>query len=301
MSGLFGFLSYTDKNETIDNDEIVIYNNNNNNNNSDNESEYSDNESEYSDNESIDSLQSEEEEDCLDNYFVDDKINIHGGFITNILWTGFNDDNLSLSFFNRKINIEHAIKIRDEMKNDYKRNGHFNFYDLIQLAKIDNKYYVIDGQHRFVAYKNLIKKNKYNVQKIPCMIKFCKDEEEGYELICNINNRLVIKKEDFIKYKMHDIVEGIEKMFDKIQVWGTNRPKINKNKFIEKIKNNDNIENMKLDEIIAQINKINNNVRAIKRNKRSKANISKKLHDYADENNFYLFYDNNLNWIDNIK
>lgn len=65
--------------------------------------------------------------------------------------------------------------------------------------------------------------------------------------------------------------------------------------------NNDKIENMKLDEIIAQINKINNNVRGMKRNKRSKANISKKLHDYAEENNFYLFYDNGLNWIDDIK
>ncbi len=75
-------------------------------------------------------------------------------------------------------------------------------YDLIQFGKIDDKYYLVDGQHRFRAYQKLIKKNKYRVQKIPCMIKYCKNDDDIYNLICKINNRKIIKKNDFYEIQV---------------------------------------------------------------------------------------------------
>ena len=39
------------------------------------------------------------------------------------------------------------------MKKDYVKNSKFVFYDIVHLGiKPDGNYYVIDGQHRLVAY-----------------------------------------------------------------------------------------------------------------------------------------------------
>lgn len=126
------------------------------------------------------------------------------------------------------------------------------------------------------------------------MIRNCETEDDLYELICRINNRLIIKKNDFMKYKIQDIIEELEEKFTDIKIWGTKRPKMNKNTFIEKIKKNILIENMDSKEVIKKISKINSNIRKKDRKERCEKNMSIKIHNYAEENDFYLFYDKKL-------
>lgn len=120
-------------------------------------------------------------------------------------------------------------------------------------------------------------------------------------VICRINNRLIIKKNDFIKYKTLEIIEGLDKKFKNIKIWGTNRPKINKNTFIEKIKNNPSVENMESHDVIKKILKLNDKIRKKDRKDRCGKIISTKIHNYAEENDFYLFYNKELEWINDIK
>ena len=281
------------RNEELENDKELE-------NDEDNEDDENDEDNEDNEDDENDE-DNEDDKECLENYFIGNKIEITNGFITEILWTGFTDDNISLLYFNRKINEEHVKAIKKSMVQDFKKNNKFNIYDLVQIGKLDDKYYLVDGQHRFRAYQKLINKNKYRAQKIPCIIRNCETEDDLYELICRINNRLIIKKNDFIKYKTLEIIEGLEKKFENIKIWGTKRPKINKNTFIEKIKNNPSVENMESEDVIKKILKLNEKIRKKDRKDRCEKIISTKIHNYAEENDFYLFYNKELDWINNIK
>ena len=245
------------------------------------------------------------DEDCLDNYFVGNKIPKSNGFVTDVLWTGFKDENINRTYVNRTLNRKHGKKIRINMEKDYKKNKCFKLHDQIHLAKVNDKYYLIDEPHRYAAYKSLIRKNNHPVQKILCIINYCKDKEKMYDLVNSVNDRLIVKKEDFKKedykkYKKNNIIYELDKKYEDINIWGSNRPRMNKNKFIEKIQNNNSIENMTLEKIIEKIDKYNDSVRVTDRENRTKQNISVKNHEFCEKNNFFLGYDKNINWIDNL-
>jgi hypothetical protein len=238
----------------------------------------------------------------LENFIIEESKRIynHNSYYCQILWSGIEYiDHWDLQ---RKLNIEHAKSIVNQMKLDYKKNKKFTFYDVVHLAKKpDGKYYTIDGQHRLIAYNNLCLKNLYPIQKIPAVIWNVNSDQEFLEIYEKINKRVFFDVTPYPK-KILDIIFQIEQSFNKITiVWGKNRPKINKQLFIEEMKTNDFVHKLDADIIVKKIIDINNNLRSLPRSKRTTDKISTKVHINAEESDFFLGYDKNLKWIHDIK
>lgn len=216
------------------------------------------------------------------------------------LWSGIEE--LDRWELNRKIDSTHVKKIYKEMINDYTKKGEFIFYEPVHLAiKSNNIFYVIDGQHRLVACNKIYKKNKYPIQQIPCIIWFPENEEEFIEIFDKINSRTLLDKTKLFNYKINDIINWIDKKYGKTEcIWGKLRPKINKDLFVEKMRQNDLIHKLETEEIIKKISNYNIKLRGLPRNKRFGKTLNDSVHAHAETIDFFLGYDKELEWIDNL-
>lgn len=243
--------------------------------------------------------------ELISQYIVHDKITDFNSksILCYYLWSGVED--LDRWELNRKINLEHVKKIYREMVNDYEKTNEFIFYEPVHLAlKKNSVFYVIDGQHRLLACAKLYKKNKYPIQQIPCVLWFPKTEEEFIEIFDKINSRTPLDKTKLFNYKINEIIGWIEKTWNKdkkIQLWGKTRPKINKDLFVEKMRESDSVHKLDTIDIINQIKKINSKIRGLSRNKRcDKKSVSDSVHNHAESIDFFLGYDKELGWINDI-
>lgn len=239
----------------------------------------------------------------ISEYIVNNSVRDYNSkaIMCNYLWSGI--DQLDKWELNRKVDENHVKQIYNELRNDYKKNKEFYFYDPIHIAvKKDNIFYVIDGQHRLLAYHKLFLKNKYPIQKIPCIIWFPETDEEFIEIFDKINSRLKIDRSKLFNYKITDLINLLEQKYatDEYTIFGKNRPKINKELFINKMRENDNIHKLETSEIFNKIKIINRQIRGLPRNKRSSIPTSDNIHKTAEYMNFYLGYDKDLMWINDI-
>ena len=74
----------------------------------------------------------------------------------------------------------------------------------------------------------------------------------------------------------------------------------NKDLMVEKMRECDSIHKLETNEIIEKIKKINEKIRGLGRNKRCKKTVSDSVHNNADTMNFFLGYDKELCWIEDI-
>jgi len=206
----------------------------------------------------------------------------------------------------RTIDYDKASGIANEMIRYYKKNKEFLFTDPIHIGQIrneelenNNKYYIIDGQHRLEAIIAIYKCNKYPIQKVPCIIWSVKNDEEIDELFDKINNRIYMDSTKLMKNKLILTCNMMEEKWNK-DIWGERRPRISKELFIDKIRNNDDCYKLSAEEIIAKIIKINNDLRILPRQERG-GNLTIKIHEKAEEVDFFLGIDKKLDWIDKIK
>lgn len=277
---------------------------------SDNESETNNNdisdiESDYENNNEINLINKKFQNyksDLISQYIIHDKIIDFNSksILCYYLWSGIDD--LDKWELNRKINLEHVKKIYKEMVKDYERLNEFIFYEPVHLAiKTDSIFYVIDGQHRLLACAKLYKKNKYPIQQIPCILWFPKTEKEFIEIFDKINSRTPLDKTKLFQYKINEIIEWIDKTWGGTEcLWGKTRPKINKELFVEKMRESDSVHKLDTNEIIDKINEINSKIRGLKRNKRCENKTTDSVHNRAESLNFFLGYDKEFNWIEEI-
>ena len=241
--------------------------------------------------------------DLISQYIVQDKIIDFNSksILCYYLWSGIED--LDRWELNRKINLCHVKKIYSEMKKDYEKSNEFIFYEPVHLAiKTNSIFYVIDGQHRLLACAKLYKKNKYPIQQIPCVLWFPKTEEEFIEIFDKINSRTHLDKTKLFNYKINEIIVWIDKTWGKKEcLWGKIRPKINKDLFVEKMRESDSVHKLDTNEIIEKIKKINSKIRGLPRNKRNeKKSILDSVHNHAESIDFFLGYDKELVWIEEL-
>jgi hypothetical protein len=243
--------------------------------------------------------------DLISKFIVQDKITEFNSksILCYYLWSGIED--LDRWELNRKINLEHVKKIYKEMTKDYEKIGEFIFYEPVHLAIKENSvFYIIDGQHRLLACAKLHKKNKYPTQQIPCVLWFPKTEEEFIEIFDKINSRTPIDKTKLFNYKINEIIGWIDKTWNKDGkecLWGKTRPKINKELFVNKMRDSDTVHKLDTNQIITEIKKINSKIRGLPRNKRcDKKSVSDSVHNHAESIDFFLGYDKELGWIDDI-
>ena len=146
-----------------------------------------------------------------------------------------------------KIMIPNEQRIRDddkvkeivELQDLYKKKcGHFNFLGSINIHEYDNKYYLVDGQHRFTAMKKLENAgyNDLNVDIELTMVENMEELKFNYAMI-NKNTELPEFPEDIDK----NIPEQVAQYFfmEYPNVWTKKkrniRPFLNKNNFQEAI------------------------------------------------------------------
>ena len=307
MSYIYNLFSSKKKNNIIisnedDSDNIEEVNKEENNKvvEKDNEDENEEDEKSESDEDE----ESESEEDKFENYIIPDSIQSNNKISAycKILWNGI--DHIAHWELQRKIDFSHATILAKSMKLDYKKYGEFIFYEPIHLGKIksENKYKIIDGQHRLTAYAHLLQMKKYPIQQIPCIIWYTDTEVEFIDLFDRINARKSINHNKLMQYKIFDIYTLMEVKFGK-NIWGSNRPKISKEIFTNKIRENDSVENLDATEIIEKICKINNeicNLSRAERCKKFKIKCNTATHISAEQINFYLAYSKTLDWIDEL-
>ena len=201
----------------------------------------------------------------------------------------------------RKVDIKHATNLAKSLKKDYIKYGEFIFYDPIHIGKKtnDNKYYVLDGQHRLEAYQYFYERNSYPIQQIPIILWYANDEEHFIELFHKINSRLSIDKLKLIQIKLLEIFEGMEGKYGK-NIWGIKRPKINKDMLAEKLKNSESVHKLSTEEILNKLFKINENLRKMPRSSRVKPTCVTSIHNSAETMDFFLGLDKIMKWIEEI-
>ena len=236
----------------------------------------------------------------LTNYIVPNKLHDFNSKSTfcYFLWSGINE--LGRWELNRKINPIQETYIYKEMVAYYKKNKKFDFVDPIHLAiKKDNIVYVMDGQHRVIAYNKLCGKNKYPIQQIPCVLWYPETEEEFIEIFDKINSRTPMDKTKLFNYKINDIIIWMDKNLGNNEcIWGKKRPKIDKDLFVEKMRDTDSVHKLETGEIIDRINKYNIKLRGMSRNKRNQdCKVSDSVHTHSETMDFFLGYDKELKWI----
>ncbi len=213
------------------------------------------------------------------------------------LWSGI--EHLDHWELQRKLNKDHAKSILSQMKKDYKKKNQFIFYDVIHLGiKPDGNYYVIDGQHRLVAYYNLYLRNQYPIQKVPAVIWKTTSDDDFLEIYERINKRVPFDVTPFNK-KILDIIFQLDNHFANT-IWGKKRPKIDKTLFISEMDTNDSVHKLDADTIVKKIIDINKKIRGLPRSKRTDIKIPNSTHASAESIDFFLGYDKNLAWIHDI-
>ena len=233
------------------------------------------------------------------------KINMTSSSVfTKISWNGA--EFIDRWELQRTIDYDKASGIANEMIRYYKKNKEFLFTDPIHIGQIkneelenNNKYYIIDGQHRLEAIIAIYKCNKYPIQKVPCIIWSVKNDDEIDELFDKINNRIYMDSTKLMKNKLIITCNMMEEKWNK-DIWGERRPRISKELFIDKIRNNDDCYKLSAEEITAKIVKINNDLRILPRQERG-GNLTIKIHEKAEEIDFFLGIDKKLDWINKIK
>jgi hypothetical protein len=204
----------------------------------------------------------------------------------------------------RKININHATELAKSMRLDWKKYKQFVFYDPIHIGTktndVEKKYYVLDGQHRLEAYLYFYSKNTYPIQQIPAILWTADNDDHFIELFNRINTRISIDKLKLVQYKIIEIMELCEKKYGN-KMWGNKRPFLNKDNFVNNLRNTDKIHELTSEQIYKKIVEINKNIRSLPRSKRSSKQINSSIHTSAETNDFFLGLDRDMEWIKDIK
>ena len=88
----------------------------------------------------------------------------------------------------RLLSQEHIDKLVEDQINEYQKNKCFSILQSITCADLDNKRYILDGQHRIMAFKILNTMNYSLNQQIPLIIYNIESIDEMKDYYIRINN-----------------------------------------------------------------------------------------------------------------
>ena len=212
----------------------------------------------------------------------------------------------------RKIDIDHLNELIQYQKNYYKKYNEFIFPNPIILCKINDKFAVIDGQHRIQCIKTLF--NEYNIDfNIMLSIITIDNINEYDELFLSVNlNKPVVLFKNITDWKT--VGKYIEEYFLKnYNIYNKNSenpriPHINFQNMLKYINENNIIEkcNLNKDEFINEIIELNNYYSGI--NGLSKfteyiqnySTLLNKCKEKQPNNPLYLGIYKNFEWIESI-
>lgn len=155
----------------------------------------------------------------------------------------------------------------------YNKYGIFTFPGTLVVIDFNEKYYLIDGQHRFQALKILYEQYHYDIE-IAVQTYECNDGKRVDELYCMLNNingnNCMVKdgKIDPDGEKLKQIRIRLRERYG-YEIWDDNksiRPYVNVKLMDEELKNSKFFQIKTIDEIIAAIEEQNDNYAVVLRN-----------------------------------
>lgn len=214
---------------------------------------------------------------------------------------------------NRKINDSYVNELKKVYIQDIIQLGYPRLLDPIHISTYidsneDNIYEIIDGQHRYKALYELHDDQTLNLDIFDVSIELhlVKSEEEKMELFDKINRRKQINREDLIDYKIPIFIDKLAEYWkenNNFEIYGTQRPRINKSVLESKMKTcMDKLDKYKIIDLMDIFFQINKDIGKLPRKHRCGkiGTASRKMHDRTDDIKFYLGMDNKLGWLDKI-
>jgi hypothetical protein len=175
-----------------------------------------------------------------------------------------------LSKYNRMINYERIEKAFTD----------FNFEDsdplIFSIIGDENEFDILDGQHRMT----FIMKNTHlfkGDEIVLIDVRKIDSEKDFKNLLRKINNRYNFSDEQVHKYRLHLILETLNKNFVS-NIYGKNRPRINKEKFERELVNLSIYKNFK-----NSVEFICNKLMDLNTTLATKININKKQYKLSDK------------------
>ena len=166
--------------------------------------------------------------------------------------------------FQRDLDKERCQKIYENMEKYYQENKNYRIFGTIYFCKINEKIYLIDGQHRLHSAFNMYKNTNIDIF-IDIQIYKCKNNDDMYKIFQILNfNQTIPKwmqcdeKNDIIIIK--NVIEKIKNKYGKNIVSNdinVQFPKFNISKFFDICKRYDFFENYEQEDILNYIEKLN--------------------------------------------
>lgn len=207
---------------------------------------------------------------------------------------------------NRDLNFDHWLNIYKSYEKEINDNNNLILNNTIAIAFYKNNFYILDGQHRIKAIKELLKKHLfsckirvdlYDTDSYDNMIKVLKDINSTYPLqienkiLGNINNILTFFKRTYI-YQKSNIIK------DKNYI----RPFINEHLMVEKIKKSSFLISSNTNTVIKYIIKINDEYSKMSMDelKFNNKKITDRMYLQAQKYKCFLGFDKSFLWIDEV-
>jgi hypothetical protein len=200
---------------------------------------------------------------------------------------------------NRKIDKEHVRLLYDAFEKDVKSGESICFFDMIHITYNipSDEIKVIEGQHRIQALEEIRRKYPAYDCKFPAILWNVSDDNDMMHLLHIVNNRKHFELEDNINYEISDIVSTLSEHFQS-NIWGEFRPFMNKQVFIEKIRNKmDDIRQKyaTVEDFCSKLLQINEDIGKLPKYKRGGG--TKSTNDKAEEIGFFLGLDKEMKWL----
>ena len=208
----------------------------------------------------------------------------------------------------REINKEQVNKIYTSIEENYKINGNVPVFEPIHICKMEENYFILDGQHRCFAYKKF--HDKVKAFQIPIFEHKVTTDDEFNDVFSKINSRHIIDEKALMNTKLIKVEQGLQKEWGNVVKQNNekedgsykrcNRPYLDRRFFIEKArKSNFFIYNDS--EIILEKMKLMNDLIRKTPFFRIKGAPKAEMFEKAEELNFYLGLDLELRWMNDLE
>lgn len=245
----------------------------------------------------------DEDEDYLRNLiYINEHVKFYKTNVRNFV------PNIKLWSFQRPVNFDHVKELVESLKI---KNHFIGTFKVIKDK--DGKIRLIDGQHRYLAIKELMETDsKFNMDIIIEFYETDKIESEySINLFNKANSCLNITENDLPNTITTAIVNNICEDFngmiiDVKDMKTCNRPRINKKllylalkEYVEKIYNNEDEEQVIIDKIYQQIKNIN--ITYGNRKRSSFKSVSETMYNKCIKSGLYLGLECNFEWMEKLE
>jgi hypothetical protein len=219
------------------------------------------------------------------------------------------ESNLYIPSIQRDIIPQHVQEMRNHIQ-DYAKKGKEPIFSSVDIAILDSRYYVIDGQHRISAIQKEYEENKLLIP-IHSLLYVIENEEELEELFRLKNSNVPVPdfilsvketKKELLKHITSYLLTSYPGIF---KTDAQNRPYININTFIENFRVSKIFTYIETKEQFVEVFNVMNQfcyskISTMVEKQKNRYKISPRMLSTWAENSIYVGYSNNFEFLEEI-